>query len=151
MRKRTRHLNPCRIPGPNVHPSGLEHLRFLSDQFSLHIGSDEGGGNTMKKFLLGTVSLVAKSGSLLAAPRQRRRRSQITLPDRTVIELNDHTVRRIDGALVPSIDPNPCCRREPIGPCAGRFAGLAQEIQIGPVLGDIGWITHKTAATGLNA
>jgi hypothetical protein len=47
----------------------------------------------MKKFLLGTVSLVAKSGSLLAAPRQRRRRSQITLPDRTVIELNEHTVR----------------------------------------------------------
>jgi len=83
--------------------------------------------------------------------RLRRRRSQIALPDRSVIELNDHAVRRIDGALAPGIDPDPGRRREPVGPCAGGLAGFVEQIQIGSVLGDEGGIARQTLPAGFDA
>ena len=46
----------------------------------------------------------------------RRWRSEISLPDPAVVELNPHTIGRIHGALVSRVDPDPAVRRSQIGP-----------------------------------
>jgi hypothetical protein len=71
--------------------------------------------------------------------RRRRRRPEVPLPDPAVVELNPHSVRRIDGALVTCVDPDPAGRRSQIGPSAKGFSGFGHKVQLVPVLGDEGW------------
>jgi hypothetical protein len=88
---------------------------------------------------------------LFAAPEWRWRRSDVALPDRPIVELNQHTVRGIDGALVPALDPYPGGRREPVGLRAGRLTGFIQEIEIRSILGDEGRTAHQTLPAHLDA
>src|ERR1700760_522973 len=82
---------------------------------------------------------------------RRRRRPEVSLPDPAVVELNPHSVGRIDGALVTRVDPDPAGRRSPIGPGAEGFSGFGHKVQLIPVLGDEGWSAHITSATILDA
>jgi hypothetical protein len=72
-------------------------------------------------------------------PDTARRWPEVALPDPTVVELNPHSVGRIDGALVSRVDPDPAVRRSQIGPRTVRFSGLSHKIHVIPVLGDEGW------------
>jgi len=65
-----------------------------------------------------------------------RRWTQIARPDRSVVELDDHAIRRIDGALVPGVDPDPRRRRKQVRPCPGGLTGFVEKIEVGSVLGD---------------
>ena len=55
--------------------------------------------------------------------------------DRSVIELDGHTIRRIDGALVPGVDPDPRRRRKPVRPCACGLTDFVEKIEVRSVLG----------------
>jgi hypothetical protein len=57
-----------------------------------------------------------------------RRWSHIALPDCSVIELNGHTVRRIDSGHIPVIGPDLAHRRKRIGPGSGRLTGFVEEV-----------------------
>lgn len=64
------------------------------------------------------------------------------MPDRPVIELNEHAIGRIDGAIAIVLDPYPGRRREPVRPGAGCLACFVQEIQSGPF-----WVTKAGLPT----
>src|SRR5499427_947343 len=81
--------------------------------------------------------LTARAPPRLPAPptRRRWRRFQGALPDRSVIELNGHAVRRIDRA---EIGPgNPQATRV-IHPASGWLADLVDQVELPTVLGDEG-------------
>src|ERR1700761_9406240 len=82
---------------------------------------------------------------------RRWRRPEVSLPDPAVVELNPHSVGRIDGALVTRVDPDPAGRRSHIWPGAEGFSGLSDEVQLIPVLGDEGWSAQITIAAILDA
>src|SRR6202035_490729 len=90
-----------------------------------------------------------------ANPRRRRWRrrgwSEIALPDRAAVEMNGHAVGRIDRALGPGVDPDPACRREPVGPGAHGLAGLVEQIEVGSVLGDEGGRARRAGPAGFDA
>jgi hypothetical protein len=77
-------------------------------------------GSLLVAFLLGVAvarrasrrSYRALCLSSHANPQRPRGRSQIALPDRSVIKLNGHTVGRIHRTLVPVIDPDTGRRRK---------------------------------------
>jgi hypothetical protein len=69
----------------------------------------------------------------------QRLRPEVSLPDPAVVELNPHSVRRIDGALVARVDPDPAVRCSYIGPRTVRVSGLSHKVQVLSVLGDEGW------------
>ena len=83
--------------------------------------------------------------------RWRQQYFRSPLPDRSVIELNGDGVRRVDGAEIIALDPDPGCRCEPIRPTAGGLTGFVQEVEFGPILGDEGGIADETAAACLDA
>src|ERR1700675_346146 len=95
-----------------------------------------------RRRFLSAACLASGPPNLITAPkygrrwRRRRRWSQIAHPDRSVVELDGHAIRRIDGALVPGVDPDPRRRRKQVRPCAGGLTGFVEKIEVGSVLGD---------------
>ena len=90
---------------------------------------------------------------LVTAPKYgwRRRWAQIARPDSSVVELDGHAIRRIDGALVPGVDPDPRRRRKPVRPCAGGLTGFVEKIEVGSVLGDESGTADETRLTCFDA
>src|SRR5215469_966612 len=73
--------------------------------------------------------------TLPAVWRGRRRQPEVSLPDRSTVELDRQAVGRIDGALLKVLDPNVS---RPVDPGARRDAGLGQQIHIPAILRDVG-------------
>src|SRR5262245_25290585 len=73
----------------------------------------------------------------LPAPttRRRRRRFRGALPDRPVVELNNHAIRGIDRAEIGSGNPE---ATGVIHPTSGRLADLVDQVELPTVLGDEG-------------
>jgi hypothetical protein len=82
---------------------------------------------------------------------ERGRGSDVALPDCSVVELDRHAVRRIDGAHVPVIGPDLGERRKRIGPGTGRLTGFVDEIEIPSVLRDKGEAADRSHPTPLDA
>src|SRR6478609_4324857 len=88
---------------------------------------------------------------LIAAPKHGRRWAQIPRPDRSVVEMDGQAIRRIDGALVPGVDPDPRCRCKPVRPCAGGLTDFVEKIDVGSVLGDESGTADASRLTHLDA
>src|SRR5262249_27873050 len=86
----------------------------------------------------------SRAPRLPAPTRRRQRRFRGALPDRSVVELNGHTVRGIDRAEIGPGNPEAA---GVIHPASGRLADLVDQVELPTVLGDEGeaWPTRKAA------
>jgi hypothetical protein len=81
----------------------------------------------------------------------QRLRPEVALPDPAVVELNPRSIRRINGALVSRVDPDPAVRCSHIGPRTVGVSGLGHKVQVLSVLGDEGRSAYITITAILDA